>query len=447
MPSHESSLETSKSQILESGPEFFNDLLSQIESAQTSIIIKAFLWRNDECGNKIADAIKKAADRGVSVMIIKDRMGAFYEYSEGKGQSFFHDHPEQSSRILDPNKLSTVHSQGRLMADFNGNEIEPLEDNPMRSDIVNHKNIEVIDDSKLYDHSKVIIIDREVAYVGGIGMGDDFYTPGDDLYIDYMMKMQDPEVCKELSKYLTNCFGERGQVGNIEFLGDDCLRQQGSSLHSAMIDFVDRTREKIQIEMGFLGNRDYIHALSNAAKRGADVFLTTSKKSNSNDKRNAHFLKTLQRMAGDSADKLHYSLHPRTVHSKVALRDDEILTMGSHNWSAPAGTFEETNLVTTDPTIIKQMQRHLEKHHEEGEQVVDMESWLKILPRSRPEWASMVVQKIMRQWRSKAIVSARYQCRQKFLDLSHKTHNESQRRASEDHLRERQKRLEAEAGE
>src|SRR5690606_2308607 len=57
---------------------------------RSSIEIHAFLWCDDEIGNRLGAAILAAANRGVAVRIHKDRVAAVYEYSGGNRQSFFH---------------------------------------------------------------------------------------------------------------------------------------------------------------------------------------------------------------------------------------------------------------------------------------------------------------------------------------------------------------------
>ena len=60
-----------------------------IAEAKDFILIKQFLWRNDETGRRVAESLFEAMERGVKVYIHKDRIGAFHEYGERTGQSFF----------------------------------------------------------------------------------------------------------------------------------------------------------------------------------------------------------------------------------------------------------------------------------------------------------------------------------------------------------------------
>src|SRR3569832_1790701 len=65
-------------------------ILNRIREAKKSVEIRAFLWRDDDAGNMLGEAVLAAADRGAEVIIHKDRIAAVYEYTGGNKQSFFH---------------------------------------------------------------------------------------------------------------------------------------------------------------------------------------------------------------------------------------------------------------------------------------------------------------------------------------------------------------------
>src|SRR6266498_3302005 len=76
--------------VLGSGDQAFQHIFGRIRDAKKSVEIRAFLWRDDEAGNLMAEAVLAAADRGAQVTIHKDRIAAVYEYTGGNKQSFFH---------------------------------------------------------------------------------------------------------------------------------------------------------------------------------------------------------------------------------------------------------------------------------------------------------------------------------------------------------------------
>ena len=62
-------------ELLICGKRFFERLAESIRTAQTSIIVNMFIWRNDELGVALAQLLLDAADRGVRISICKDRYG------------------------------------------------------------------------------------------------------------------------------------------------------------------------------------------------------------------------------------------------------------------------------------------------------------------------------------------------------------------------------------
>ena len=76
--------------VFDGGEMAFREILERIGRASRSIEVRAFLWRDDEAGNALGQALLQAAERGVQIRILKDRIAAVYEYTGGNKQSFFH---------------------------------------------------------------------------------------------------------------------------------------------------------------------------------------------------------------------------------------------------------------------------------------------------------------------------------------------------------------------
>ena len=64
------------------GKEAFPRIIEQIEKAEKSIVIAMFVWREDKIGNQIAEKLLEAANRGVNIHIIKDKLGMVFELAE-----------------------------------------------------------------------------------------------------------------------------------------------------------------------------------------------------------------------------------------------------------------------------------------------------------------------------------------------------------------------------
>ena len=79
--------------LLTDGKEAFSEILRCIENAEKSIEINMFIWRGDNIGKAIAQAVLNAAERGVKVFISVDRYGFVLEKCEESTHSFFHEKP------------------------------------------------------------------------------------------------------------------------------------------------------------------------------------------------------------------------------------------------------------------------------------------------------------------------------------------------------------------
>ena len=90
--------------LLVNGEAAFPEIIRCIEYAKSSIEINMFIWRDDRIGNRIAEAILSAADRGVKVYLSVDRYGVVLEKSEECKRSFFH----KTQSIGEKVKISTL---------------------------------------------------------------------------------------------------------------------------------------------------------------------------------------------------------------------------------------------------------------------------------------------------------------------------------------------------
>lgn len=70
--------------LLPDGPERLEALLGLINSAQATLRVLYYMFEDDRCGSRVADALIAAAQRGVKVSLLVDSFG-----SDGAGSAFF----------------------------------------------------------------------------------------------------------------------------------------------------------------------------------------------------------------------------------------------------------------------------------------------------------------------------------------------------------------------
>jgi len=61
--------------LMAGGEAAFAGILKRIDQAERSILVRCFEWRDDATGQMVAEALLRAADRGVEIKILKDRVG------------------------------------------------------------------------------------------------------------------------------------------------------------------------------------------------------------------------------------------------------------------------------------------------------------------------------------------------------------------------------------
>ena len=170
--------------LLVDGKEAFPAILDAIAGAKRSLVINMFIWRDDAIGNRMAEAVLAAAERGVQVQISVDRYGVVLEHSDETRTSFFHKRVTLAERIKSAFLSLCYPMQGtpRRVCD---------KESPLYLAILSHPNIKVEKDVFKADHSKFYIIDDEVLFLGGVNIEDK--ENGADMqgriYQDYMIRL------------------------------------------------------------------------------------------------------------------------------------------------------------------------------------------------------------------------------------------------------------------
>ena len=125
--------------LLRSGTEYFPSLCADIDAARHSIYLETYIFAADQTGRMIADALQRAAARGVSVRLLLDGFGSS-------------ELPRQWLDDLDA---------GKVQVRWFRREISPFTLRRNR-----HRRLRRM-------HRKMAVMDAKVAYVGGINIIND----------------------------------------------------------------------------------------------------------------------------------------------------------------------------------------------------------------------------------------------------------------------------------
>jgi len=333
--------------LLAGGEVAFERILRRIDEARTRIYLRCFNWRDDETGGTVAQALLRAAERGVKITILKDRVGMHYEYLEGGNQSFFHKRVGLGVRLQTWFLMAAYRRWGSLRQN----------PSPHADALLQHPNITVSRDDKRFDHSKLWVFDDQLVILGGMGIGDDSRWAN----VDFMVELAGAEAAARLADryegraafdpqrpfdYLLHSFSAAG--------ADDSLREQRLRL-------IGSARERVTIEMAYLGDRACAEALLAAVERGVLVTLLTSERANVLGDLNLRTCHELLRRT-KNAENLRVFLHPRMVHGKAIVVDGLQVDIGSANFTPLShGAYEEVNLYCQDAAFAQAVEEAIER--------------------------------------------------------------------------------------
>ena len=143
--------------LLKNGGEFFPALIAAIDSANHDVSVETYIFRDDAAGGLIADALKNAARRGVSVRVVVDGVGV------GATPPVFLDALKQAGVEL------AVFRPEREVFNFRRSRLRRA-------------------------HRKIAVIDGRIGFVGGINLLDDMTDSLSTTHprYDYAVKIEGP---------------------------------------------------------------------------------------------------------------------------------------------------------------------------------------------------------------------------------------------------------------
>jgi cardiolipin synthase A/B len=238
--------------LLVDGGQFIPAMLEAIEEARQYVLLELYLFEDGACAARFVDALCASAARGVRVCILLDGYG-------GRG-------------------LSSVHRQQLADAGARVAFHNPLELRRWRLALWR-------------DHRKLLLVDGRIAFVGGMGVTDDFdpAVRGEAAWHDTMLALEGPCVADWQRLFETDWrrwSGDRRplppppsdtDIGPRDGQVAGAFRHGGRPVMRAAIAAIARSRRRVWIATGyFVPTRRLRRALVRAARRGVDVRLLLS---------------------------------------------------------------------------------------------------------------------------------------------------------------------------
>jgi len=322
-------------EFLIDGEEYFSRLEHAIESANSSIDIRTYIFDNDDYAVTVADKIKERSNDDVRVRVLLDTLGTM------------------RAMQADPDSLPESH-RGPLSISMY------LED---------HSKVRVRNIANPWftgDHTKTTIIDKEVAFVGGMNIGREYRYDWHDL----MMEVRGPVVDQlqyELDKTWARA-GLLGDVGNfLAFIKGKRshnsenasvyplrilqTRSFDSDIYKAQVAAIRNARSYILIQNAYFSDDRILYELAVARRRGVDVRVILPTRGN-NGPMNSSNRVAINQMLQHGIRVYRF---PGMSHIKAAIFDGWAC-VGSANFDKLSlKVNKELNLATSDPATVSEL--------------------------------------------------------------------------------------------
>jgi cardiolipin synthase len=317
--------------IYRSGQALFDDLELAIDQATQHIHLVYYIWQPDTTGQRILEALVRAAQRGVQVRLLIDDVG-----SRGIKRLF-----------LNPLEMA-------------GGQIERfLPVNPLNRQLaLNNRN-----------HRKLVAIDGRQAFIGGMNIGDQ-YAANAESWIDLHARVYGPVVHSIQEIFCQDWYHAAAQdLANREYfppldhsgpvhaqlLSSGPADERWKSIHTFIFAAINLAQEKVYIETPyFVPDQPILLALHTAALRGIDVRLLLPGRSD-------HPLvlyagRSFQDELLDAGVRI-FELKNIMTHAKTMTIDGYLSIIGSANLDQRSFRLNfESNLFCMDSSVTRQME-------------------------------------------------------------------------------------------
>ena len=333
-----------KAMLLVDGAEAFDEIMRCIDAAQSSVLINMFIWREDKIGVRLANAVLRAAERGVSINISVDRVGMVLECCEEYKRSMFHKNPTLAEKI----KIAVL---GAGYPKNCGKKENAPVCEPVLGRLLSHPNITVDKDRKKSDHSKYYVIDDRILIFGGINVEDK--ECGADcagrVYQDYMVKLEGEEHVRSFYDKL-----ERGidTADNYVFrMNNKTVTPAVFEMKESFLSIINSAERELVIVMAYFAPvPEILDAIVDARRRGVKISIMIPENANFQNNSNRRTVRKLMKRCNGG---IKVALSPKMVHTKL-IANEHTTMLGSCNITGLAFTtlgeldieFREENKLT-----------------------------------------------------------------------------------------------------
>jgi len=332
--------------LLQNGAEYFPLLCADIDAAQRTVLLETYIFAADKTGRRVSDALQRAAQRGLKVRVLLDGFGS----------------AELPQSWADEMVAAGIELQWFRRA------ISPF--TWQRNRVRRLRRL----------HRKLVVVDGEIAYIGGINIIDDIPQGGNIAAprLDYAVRMQGDiaqQVHEEMRylwatvkwatlrkrldrmRLLLRHRPESSEGAPLQLLLRDNLRHR-SDIERAYLQAIAGAQSEIIIANAyFLPGWAFRQALKAAAARGVRVVLLLQGRV----EHRLQYYATLALFGQLLADGIElYQYHHSFLHAKVGVVDGAWATIGSSNLDPFSLLLaREANLVIRDAQFADSLRASL----------------------------------------------------------------------------------------
>jgi cardiolipin synthase len=345
------------------GEQYFTRLIDAITSAQKSILIRTYIFDNDDVAEGIGRLLRRRAEEGVEVKVLLDGFGTIVATgTEHESTPEDYVAPESVRRFLEE-----------------GSDIE----------VRQARNPWLV----AGDHVKTTIIDDEIAFTGGMNIGREYRY----VWHDMMMEARGPvvDIIRQEFRDAWSHAGLFGDVGyffhkmrrNREFADDIgypvralFTRPGNSEIFRAQIAAIRNAKKQIYIQNAYFTDDAMLYELARARRRGVDVRVIMPLVGNHGPVNRSNVLAVNAMLEHG----IRVYLYPGMSHIKAAVFDGWAC-LGSANWDKLSfRTNKELNIATSHPQAVDELIARVFK--------VDIENSVEILEPFPERWSDRLAE-------------------------------------------------------
>lgn len=342
--------------LFTSGQSKYDDMFQAIRQAKSSVHLEYFNFRNDSIANALFDLLAEKAKEGVEVRALFDAFGNM-----------------SNNRPLKKEHVKSIRARG----------IDLVEFDPTGFPWINHVFHR--------DHRKIVVIDGQIAYTGGMNVAD-YYIHGTEVvgaWHDMHCRIDGTEVNTLQDIFLRiwnketkqNVHGSKYYRGNrtsesFEGLKPDTTASKGKKMVGIInrephktnrimrqfyISCLDNAQDSVKIINPYISLTHSVKkAIKRALKRGIKFEIMMSQKSDIPMEPDASFYH-LHWMMKRGANV--YIYQGGFHHTKIIMVDDKLCTVGSCNLDARSLNWDyEENAVIVDKCTTAEQIRLFEEN-------------------------------------------------------------------------------------